>query len=710
MNAQNLPRRSITAGANVAISFNEIYHVLIEKLWLILTCILAGLLLGFAYISVATRKYEGKATIQVEQTDRPVVTVEKTVQQEDIKGLEILKTIESNLQRRSLLIKVLRRKEFQNDEKLAELARNAENAAYEGALISLQKGIDAKLRRGTRLIDIAAEYPDPVIARDLANALADEYLKENFEQHSGTSENQNQYLIEEAQRMQEKLQSTQLQLQDFARFDDLRSRMQEQQRQLDMLGQRYLDKHPKIIQARALLQDLRKEFVEELRQKVIRDQKRDQGKTPTEAIDLSDPDKVSQEIEHQESRFNILTQELETEKTVYDSVLQRLKETGINKDYNPVTIRIVERSPLPVVPVKPMKLLIIAIALVGGSSFGIGFAYFLNGLDSSFRTLDATEEYLELSALGAIPEIRNPTKEKLIFEVPYTTDNMLENSLRQMVPKVQELKTEIQETVRNGKIAPKRNRKMQREKEVREKGPGLILVNDPGSLAAEGFRSLRASLKLLGKAQERRSFLFTSAIPGEGKSFVSSNFALSLAQDGARVLLIDADLRRPSIHQYFGFKESRPGVSEFLSGEVDVLNQVRKTILANLSVMPAGGLAPNPAELISCGEFTKLLTLALNQYDRVVIDSAPVNAVSDTLLICDLVQTVSVVVRAGKTPRKAVQRAATALRQAGAPLAGFVLNRLPDRSSFGRSPYYYYQTAEGYGHAYGNSYGASRRS
>jgi capsular exopolysaccharide synthesis family protein len=202
---------------------------------------------------------------------------------------------------------------------------------------------------------------------------------------------------------------------------------------------------------------------------------------------------------------------------------------------------------------------------------------------------------------------------------------------------------------------------------------------------------------MLGKAEDRRIFLMSSALPQEGKTFTSLNYAASLAQQGLRTVLIDCDLRKPSVQEYFGEDETdRVGVTDYLTGQKTLDQIIVPSKLDKLCYIPAGTTAPNPAELLAQGGFRGLVQDALKQFDRVVVDSAPVHAVSDTLLIVSHVQTVCLVTRAAKTPRKAVLRALQMLRGAGAPLAGVVFNQLPRQRGAGYG--YYYSSYYDYGY------------
>ena len=234
-------------------------------------------------------------------------------------------------------------------------------------------------------------------------------------------------------------------------------------------------------------------------------------------------------------------------------------------------------------------------------------------------------------------------------------------------------------------------------------GYSLVAAKDGNSPGAEVFRSLRATLSLLGREEDRRTYLFTSSLAGEGKTFTSANYAASLAQQGLRTLLVDLDLRRPMVEKFFLGESSRlPGVTDYFLGrkKLEELWQQHPEV-SKLCWIPAGSSVPNPAELLTQADFAQLLKEALAHFDRVVIDTAPVLPVSDTLLLADKVQTVVLVVQSCKTSRKAVARGLQLLMNAKAPIGGLILNKLPNRLING----YYYSYYQGYGYGKYGHYG-----
>ena len=380
-----------------------------------------------------------------------------------------------------------------------------------------------------------------------------------------------------------------------------------------------------------------------------------------------------------------LARQAETDRALYESVIRQIKETSLSKDVKANAVSVIEHSPLPQSPVSPRPTRTILLGLLGGLAVGLAFIFGADALDRSIKTVDQAENTVGLPVFAAVPE---------------TTDE--------------------------GPVS-----RLKRQSKAFGSSNYRVVVETPESPAAEAFRNLRAALSLLGPEAERKVSLFTSAVPNEGKSFTSANYSLALAQQGYRVLLIDGDLRRPNMHKIFRFpnaqnnsdEDSEPGVIDCLLGEADIASAARQipageiqivdeniAVTGNiltatggqLSVLAGGRRSPNPAEILAGPFFGRLIAEAATLFDRVVIDSAPILAVSDTLLMTPHVQTLCIVVRAAKTPRQAVRRAISLLAKSGIRPAGLVLNRL--RRSRGVGYYYYYAS-----HGYGKEEGAYSR-
>lgn len=674
-----------------------IYYTLRGQTWVLAGCVALSLFMACAYLWWTPKVYEGQAVIQVGQGERKVVKIDG-IDSENLESVEALKTLEQNLSNWSLLERVVRNAKLQlTPEALGLRARKGQSPGEGEMIYKLSKGISVSLVRGTRLISITAEAVDPRIAGLLPNVIIEEYRANVFETHSEITREANNFLMGEVKRLNTKLQASKEALQEYrektkavsleeshnitdARLRELNAKVTEakttrlklesdyaqvralsgknpdlllnvssvatapivleqkrnlsvQEAEIANLSQRYKAKHPKYIQAQSRLEELRAGLDRAL-------QVAAEGlSTSLEASRVTEQ-KFEEALHEQEGKtlelgrlaidYETMARAVDSDTALYQSVLTRLNETDVTKNIGPETVRVVTPSTQPGAPAKPRKKLVLAIALLAGGALGGTIALGRVAIDRSLHTVDQAEKFLDLTALGYVP--RDPS--------PIANEN------------------------------------------------DLPIIREPHGAAAENFRTLRTSLALLVPPVERRIFLFTSAVPGEGKSFCSANYAIALAQQGFRTLLIDADMRLPSLDHLFFDGQTHAGAADILLDRIELNAAVRPTRQPKLYVLPAGLRPRQPAELLANGKFNELLREAATQYDRVVIDTAPINAVSDTLLLVSSVQAVILVVRAAKTPRKAVARARLKLVEAGAPLAGLVLNQLP--TTGGRDYYYHY--------------------
>ncbi|MEY2480215.1 MAG: polysaccharide biosynthesis transport protein [Verrucomicrobiota bacterium] len=769
--------------------FRHFWHSLVERIWIVVLCLVAGIFLALGYLARTPKLYQGHVVLEVEFAEPTVVNSEDSsmrMRSMFLASQEALRTIEQNLTNRSLLARVARAEGLADDGGKALLGHaitatkerstspspassNANAAASEknivgmtftpleealgGAISGMVKPV---IRRGTRLIDLYVTNRDPAMAQRLSEAVGREYIRYSIERRASFSQDTLRYLLEEEERLKANLQKSEAAVAEYkektpdalqlgggaaatgsqtgagaggggargglvedklqeltskltaAKADRLRLEGELKQiegegenvdallaipsiaaspqvldRRRDVaqleavvaqLAQRYKDKHPKMTAARAALSEARdalKRAVLSLPAVLRNMLEQAQATEASLTSAVKEQEKAALALNKAAIGYQEFARQAETDRALYESVLRQIKETNLTKDVKTNAVSVIEHSPLPGAPVSPKPFKAIALGLLGGLAAGLAFVYVADLLDRSIKTVDQAEQTLRLPVLAAVPEVT---------------------------------KQEAAETV--------------------DTPPGVasyrLVAEAPEGAAAEAFRNLRASLSLLGPEQERKVFLFTSAAPNEGKSFTSANYSLALAQQGHRVLLIDGDLRRPSLHKIFrdvtaerGTEEIVPGIVDYLVGATDLKTAARgvsaralefaaDAITATggtLFVLTGGRRAPNPAELLSGPSFGRLVEDAARSFDRVVIDSAPVLAVSDTLLMVPLVQTVCVVVRAASTPRNAVHRALGMLTGAGVRPAGIILNRLPRRHGSG---YYYYYASPGYGRGEGS--------
>ncbi len=350
--------------------------------------------------------------------------------------------------------------------------------------------------------------------------------------------------------------------------------------------------------------------------------------------------------------YSFLKRDFETDRTLYEGLLQRLKEAGVTAGLRSNNIRQVDMARAPAVPTEPNIPRNLGFGFILGLSTGIGLAFVLEGIDNTVRTPEQAQAISGLPSLGLIP---------------LGSKNNLEVNSRGL-------------TVAASKEAVE-----------------LITLSRPQSQMSEAYRALRTSLLLTSVGAPPKIILITSALPQEGKTTTSVNTATVLAQKGTRVLLVDADLRRPSIHKALGLGP-RTGLSNVLTGGA-VLPEaiVRSSLLPNLFVLPAGTPPPNPAELLASAQMVEVFAELREHYDHIVVDTPPTLSVTDSVVLSTRADAVVLVIRCGQTTKPALRRSREILAQVNARVAGVLLNAVNLNSP---DYYYYYEYQGKYGHRY----------
>ena len=345
--------------------------------------------------------------------------------------------------------------------------------------------------------------------------------------------------------------------------------------------------------------------------------------------------------------YNILKQEIETNKGLLDGLMQRSKENDVSMAGTPNNIHVVDYASQPKGPIGPRRMQGVTMALVLSLFFGVALSLFLEYLDDTVKSSGDVERSLRLPALAVIPIAGRTTRQRFL-----PTPRMF-------------LKRDG-----NGN------------------GRELLINADGTSVQAEAYRHLRTSVLLSTAGRAPRTLLVTSSVPEEGKTTTVVNIATVLAQTGANVLVIDADMRRPRLHQVFGM-ENNEGLSTALSSEMtrdEIFSMVKQYKDTNVYLLSSGAIPPNPAELLGSEQMRNLLEAASSTFKYVTIDSPPIASFTDGVLISSIVDGVLLVVQGGRTSRQVVRRTRQMLQEIGAKIIGVVLNKI-DVSSQG----YYYQ-------------------
>jgi succinoglycan biosynthesis transport protein ExoP len=556
----------------------------------------------------------------------------------------------------------------------------------------------------TRLVKIAFDTPDPELSAHLANSHAQAYILQGLGLRTRANEDAQRFLEEKLVELKGRIERSEAALNRYRRdreiislddkenivverLADLNKRLTESEAdrialeaQIRLIRKRSYESLPAVInsvtigslkqqlahlqgeyaylstqfkagyprldQLKAQVEETRRRLQQEIqtvvasiqssylaaegREKALRDKMEEQKATTLGLKDAS-------------VEYAILTREVDTNRQLYDSVLQRMKEIGMAAELRASNVSIIDKALTPRTPSKPQKqtmlLLSALLGLMGGVSLALVFEY----LDNTLKTPEEVERYLRLPNLGVIPDLFSR-------DVRSYAPRKLPRSPAQLP----------------GSLAP--------EKEV-----APVLCHHPFSVVAEAYRVFRTTILLSQAGGSPRTLLFTSGIQGEGKTVAVVNTAIAFAQMGGRVLVIDADLRHPDCHRVLRMERGL-GLTEVLTGQRELTEMIRPTPITGLFLLSAGSFPPNPAELVGSPKMQETVTLLQQQCDYILIDSPPLMQVSDAVLLSTIVDGVVLVVNSQETPKPVVKRACSRLSYARAKILGVLLNRVDLRS------------------------------
>ncbi|MGB2670626.1 MAG: polysaccharide biosynthesis tyrosine autokinase, partial [Candidatus Acidiferrum sp.] len=356
--------------------------------------------------------------------------------------------------------------------------------------------------------------------------------------------------------------------------------------------------------------------------------------------------------------YNIIKREAEANKTLYDGLMTKLKEVGISAALQSSNIRVVDPAMIPAYPSRPAKARNIALAFLVGLVGGIGLALMREYLDNTVKTPDDIESLARLPSLAVVPQFGagdgNGTRKRLLTGIST-----------------------------NG----------------HEKRIELVAQHLPKSQMSEAFRALRTSLLLSQPGRPPQVILVTSALPREGKTTAAANLAVTLAQLGDRTVLVDADLRKPGVGRLLNLGNGKfAGFSSYLAGVSSLdLVTVPHPLIPNLAAIPTGPLPPNPADLLSSSKLTEAIAELRTKFKFVVIDSPPVMAATDAVILSVQTDGVLLVVRSGETPKEAFTRTRDLLNSVKCHILGVVLNAVDSGAPDYYYSYRYYPYSYGYG-------------
>jgi capsular exopolysaccharide synthesis family protein len=561
-------------------------------------------------------------------------------------------------------------------------APGAEETKAESSVVDRFLGnLGVSAVRYSRLVDITFRSPDPALTAKVANAVADEYVKQNLEFKFATTKEASDFLNQQLAEQRKQLEQSEQALQGYrertdsvsleerqnivvqkladlnaavtkaktdriqkeaaynqvkavqanpnpndsmpailsnAFLQDQKTELAKLHRQQAQLAEKLGPRHPDMVNIGLAIQTAEAKIQSEIA-RVVQGMRNDY-----EAV-LSEERGLIAALDHQKAEaqalnrrgieYGVLHRDATANKQMFESLMQRTKETGISGELKTGNIRVVDKAEVPGGPVSPNVFNNLLIGLFGGLVLAIGLAFGVEYVDDRLKNPDELKQHLGLPFLGMVPAL---------FDKAITSP---------------------------------------------------LIDGGVPSAFAENFRSIRTNV-LFSSAQEGgRVLVITSTGPGEGKTVASTNLSVALAQAGQRVLLLDADMRKPSVHEVFTFK-AEPGLSNLLVGNSTASEVISECHTAGLWVMPAGSRPPNPAELLGSKRFKDLLAFLLPHFDWIIVDTPPVMAVTDASIVANIAHGVLFVVGAEMTSRRAAQSAVEQLEHAQAKFIGALLNRV----------------------------------
>lgn len=670
--------------ASEAFKIREYWHIVLERRWLIIATFALCVVLGALYAFRATPIYEAVARLQIDPETGGVLSLRDAISWGN-KDQDYLQTQYRNLQARSLLESVIQKLKLDEDDRY-KLAPDK--------VAALAGDLDVTPIRLTRLVEVKIRHPNAKTAQEIVNTLVENFLQQNQDRKTGKAMAGYRMLKQEAQSQEADLtaaierltkyrsdkamvsladdmnvvalglkqakldldgqtlrradaQKTADQVnkwikegRDLVEFPsvaqdrvvaELKLKVAVGESQLAQLRTRYRDKHPKVAELLNSLQADREKLKSEAQRSieaVFNLAQIEQAKLSEAEKKFKEAEKAVFEMNAARTQYELMLRQKERAETMYQLVLSKQKEFDLNSKEQMQNMVIIDRAVIPSKPVRPNKPLILAGSVFGGLLAALGLAFFVNFLDDSVKSQDDVESYLRLPFLGYVPNIK--------------TTSVVERDLQAHI--------------------------------------------QPTSSAAEGFRTLRAAVSLVKNADKLRNIAVTSTIPSEGKSLIASNFAIVTAQTGLKTLLVDADLRRPSVHKAFQL-QSPIGLSAYLAGRIGSFEEiVHKSEVPNLDVICCGATPSNPSELIGSKQMLQFLEEVAARYDRVVLDCPPVSAVADPLVVGAMCDGMIFVTKFNKIRREHALRSVQRIQDAGIYIIGSVLN---DIDFEGKDSYYY---------------------
>lgn len=464
-------------------------------------------------------------------------------------------------------------------------------------------------------------------------------------------------------------------------IQNMRTELSTLKAQYSQLAAKFLPSYPKMKQLSAQIEGLKSSIAEREQQlSATLKSKADSAAREEENLkeELEQQKSKAFELSKHQVEYNILDRELTSSRELLQNVEREKKALSLSVESNASNVDIVDLAVPPVSPSFPNKPIILILSALVGLGAGTALALLLGYLDNTVHTPDQASELLQIPNLGVVPHFQE--------EEEITDLKLLSNDHNE------------EEAPPHLSLSPTGSGLSLAESISKELLPGshgnpILFQRSPQSLAAEAYRTIRTGILLSQAGEPPKTILVTSAQPSEGKTTLSTNLAACLASAGGKVVVVDADLRRPSVWNAFNADRSLPGLTDILTGQASISDVVLPSSVPNVSLLLSGRVPPNPAELVGSMEMANLLRELEELFDFVIVDSPPILPVTDSVLLSRYVDGVLLVVRGNTTPKPVIRDAKERISRSGARVLGSVLNDIDIRSSHYRYYHRYYYSS-----------------
>ena len=713
-------------------------RMIIKRKWIIIACVGAAVFFTGVYVFKATPIYKATSTMMIEKEPSRILSIENEFNYGYSRGYADIRFFNTQLKLLrsiSLVERVARKLDLLKHPlfavKTETNTKDANNVnPYHRLTKGLQESLDVSPVRETRLVELSFTSIDPGFAALLVNTLSQEFVDFYIEKRFETTQQASKYLEEQISSFRERLSEKETELQEYSQEKDLYFLSEKESAtvgefadvnkaytgsQIDRINAESnyqelrnlkIDSLPQFID-NTVLQNLRTEYVKlkneyEEKSKILMPEYPDmlklKGKLDSMKAELEGEIGQAKEIAETEYRtalskesslrqlleqqkadvaqmnsdsilYNSLNIEVENMRKLLGSLEERLKDTLVSERLGEIqtsNISIIDKAEIPLGPISPKKKLNLILAFIIGLAGGVGLCFVLEYLDNTVKGPEDSERLARLPSLGVVPYLPPDGIKKIKHHGYYYRYHY------------------AAEEDGDGKSA-----KLSQIKNIE-----LINHLVPKFSISEDYRTVRTSILLSSAERPPKSIVFTSALPKDGKTVTVANMAVAFAQLDEKVLVIDADMRKPKLHQIFKMKTST-GLSSYLTGKAGLKDCIHETKIEGLSLIPCGPIPPNPSELLNSKPMQELVAEVKDKFDVVLFDTPPVLAVVDPVIVSTLVEATILIVYPRKTTEKEFISAIEELRKGNIKIIGTIFNGMRlDKDNYSYNRFYksYYRS------------------